>query len=111
MYEILCVIIGVFVVVIFCGIDLWQICMDIDVICIDDLVLVQEVSDFICDCYGFVCVKLFMIWFSLSEEQMYDVIWIGFSYFVGIVGFYDSYCFRILCDVWLFDVMCDVGLV
>lgn len=111
MYILLWVVIGVVVVVILCGIDLWQMCMEINVICIDDLVLVQEIVDFIYDCYGLVWVKLFMICLELDLLQMYDVIWIGLCFFFDNVGYYDIYWVKIFCEGWVYDSNCDVGLV
>src|SRR3546814_18916576 len=69
-----------------CGTDLRQIRMDVDATSIDDPVLAQEVADFTHDCYGPSRAKLFMNRPTLSDEQMHDVTWIGYSYFLSTHG-------------------------
>ncbi|MBV6791643.1 conjugal transfer protein TraG N-terminal domain-containing protein [Xanthomonas euvesicatoria] len=101
---------GASVAAIPCGTDLRQMRMDIDATRIDDPVLAQEVADFTHDCYGPARAKLFMNRPDLSEEQMYDVTWIGSRFFLGTAGFYDAYHARTPREGWSYDSTRDAGL-
>jgi len=82
---------GASVAAIPCGTDLRQIRIEVDATRIDDPVLAQEVSDFTHDCYGPARARLFMNRPDLSDEETYDVTWIGSRYFLDTPGFYDTY--------------------
>lgn len=101
---------GASVAAIPCGTDLRQMRMDIDSTRIDDPVLAQEVADFTHDCYGPARAKLFMSRPDLSEEQMYDVTWIGSRFFLDNVGFYDTYHAKAPREGWAYDATRDAGL-
>ncbi|HEP8866454.1 conjugal transfer protein TraG N-terminal domain-containing protein [Pseudomonas aeruginosa] len=93
-----------------CGTDLRQIRMEVDATRIDDPVLAQEVADFTHDCYGPARAKLFMNRPDLSDEQMYDVTWIGSRFFLDTAGYYDTYRSRTPRDGWPYDSARDAGL-
>lgn len=101
---------GAAVAAIPCGTDLRQIRMDIDATRIDDPLLAQEVSDFIHDCYGPARAKLFMNRPDLSEEQMYDVTWIGSNYLLNTAGYYDTYRAKTPREGWSYNSTRDAGL-
>ncbi|WP_434025718.1 conjugal transfer protein TraG N-terminal domain-containing protein [[Pseudomonas] boreopolis] len=101
---------GAAVAAIPCGTDLRQMRMDIDATRIDDPVLAQEVADFSHDCYGPARAKLFMSRPELSEEQMYDVTWIGSRFFLDTAGFYDTYHAKTPREGWAYDSTRDAGL-
>lgn len=93
-----------------CGTDLRQMRMEIDATRIDDPVLAQEVADFSNDCYGPARAKLFMNRPELDDEQMYDVTWIGSSYFLNTQGYYDTYHAKTPRAGWPYDSNRDAGL-
>src|SRR5690606_5763807 len=101
---------GASVAAIPCGTDLRQIRMDVDATRIDDPLLAQEVADFTRDCYGPARARLFMNRPSLSDEQMYDVTWIGSNYFLDTPGFYDIYRSKTPREDWPYDNTRDAGL-
>lgn len=101
---------GAAVAAIPCGTDLRQIRMEVDATRIDDPVLAQQVSDFTHDCYGPARAKLFMNRPDLSEEQMYDVTWIGSRFFLDTAGYYDTYRSKTPRDGWPYDSNRDAGL-
>ncbi|MDH0425396.1 conjugal transfer protein TraG N-terminal domain-containing protein [Stutzerimonas stutzeri] len=101
---------GAAVAAIPCGSDLRQIRMEVDATRIDDPVLAQEVSDFTHDCYGPARAKLFMNRPNLSDEQMYDVTWIGSNYFLNTTGYYDTYRAKTPREGWAYDSTRDAGL-
>ncbi|UXJ50151.1 conjugal transfer protein TraG N-terminal domain-containing protein [Pseudomonas citronellolis] len=101
---------GASVAAIPCGTDLRQIRMDIDATRIDDPLLAQEVSDFTHDCYGPARAKLFMNRPELSEEQMYDVTWVGSRFFLDNGGYYDTYHSSTPREGWAYDSNRDAGL-
>jgi hypothetical protein len=101
---------GAAVAAIPCGTDLRQIRMEVDATRIDDPVLAQEVSDFTHDCYGPARAKLFMNRPNLSDEQMYDVTWIGSNYFLNTTGYYDTYRAKTPREGWAYDSTRDAGL-
>jgi hypothetical protein len=93
-----------------CGTDLRQIRMEIDSTRINDPVLAQEVADFTHDCYGPARAKLFMSRPNLTDDQMYDVTWIGSNFYVDTAGYYDNYHSRTPRDGWPYDSTRDAGL-
>ena len=93
-----------------CGTDLRQIQMDIATTRIADPVLAQEVADFTSDCYGPSRAKLFMSRPTLTDEQMYDVSWIGSQYFLTTAGYYDTYHSSTPRPGWPYDPTRDAGL-
>ncbi|MGH8289618.1 MAG: conjugal transfer protein TraG N-terminal domain-containing protein [Steroidobacteraceae bacterium] len=93
-----------------CGTDLRQIQMDIATTRIADPVLAQEVADFTRDCYGPSRAKLFMSRPTLTDEQMYDVSWIGSQYFLTTAGYYDTYHSSTPRPSWPYDPTRDAGL-
>ena len=93
-----------------CGTDLRQIQMDIATTRIADPILAQEVADFASDCYGPARAKLFMSRPALTEEQMYDVSWIGSQYFLATPGYYDTYHSSTPRVGWPYDATRDAGL-
>ncbi|MGH7862633.1 MAG: conjugal transfer protein TraG N-terminal domain-containing protein, partial [Candidatus Dormibacteraceae bacterium] len=93
-----------------CGTDLRQIQMDIATTRIADPLLAQEVADFTRDCYGPSRAKLFMSRPTLTDEQMYDVSWIGSRYFLTTSGYYDSYHSSAPRQGWPYDATRDAGL-
>ncbi|GLU39213.1 conjugal transfer protein TraG N-terminal domain-containing protein [Pseudomonas sp. NBRC 100443] len=101
---------GASVAAIPCGTDLRQIRMDIDATRIDDPLLAQEVSDFTHDCYGPARAKLFMNRPEMTEEQMYDVTWIGSHFFLDHGGYYDAYHSSTPREGWAYDSNRDAGL-
>ncbi len=101
---------GAAVAAIPCGTDLRQLRMDIDATRIADPVLAQEVADFSHDCYGPARAKLFMSRPTLSEQQMYDVTWIGSSFFLDTAGYYDTYHSSTPRTAWPYDATRDAGL-
>lgn len=101
---------GASVAAIPCGTDLRQIRMEVDAARIDDPVLAQEVADFTHDCYGPARAKLFMNRPELSEEQMYDVTWIGARFFLDTTGYYDTYRSKTPRAGWPYDSTRDAGL-
>lgn len=101
---------GAAVAAIPCGTDLRQIRMDVDATRIDDPLLAQEVSDFTHDCYGPARAKLFMNRPDLSEEQMYDVNWIGSNYLLNTAGYYDTYRAKTPREGWSYNSTRDAGL-
>lgn len=101
---------GASVAAIPCGTDLRQIRMEIDATRIDDPVLAQEVADFTHDCYGPSRAKLFMNRPDLSDEQMYEVTWIGSSFFLDNTGYYDTYRSQTPRESWPYDSQRDAGL-
>ncbi|MDT4815080.1 hypothetical protein FQZ97_481000 [compost metagenome] len=101
---------GASVAAIPCGTDLRQIRMEVDASRLDDPVLAQEVADFTHDCYGPARAKLFMNRPDLSEEQMYDVTWIGARFFLDTAGYYDTYRSQTPRAGWPYDSARDAGL-
>lgn len=101
---------GAAVAAIPCGTDLRQMRMEIDATRIDDPVLAQEVADFSHDCYGPARAKLFMNRPSLDDAQRHDVTWIGSNFFVGTIGYYDSYRSKAPRESWPYDSTRDAGL-
>lgn len=101
---------GASVVAIPCGTDLRQIRMEVDASRLDDPELAQEVADFTHDCYGPARAKLFMNRPDLSEEQMYDVTWIGARFFLDTAGYYDTYRSQTPRAGWPYDSARDAGL-
>ncbi|MDH4564494.1 MULTISPECIES: conjugal transfer protein TraG N-terminal domain-containing protein [unclassified Pseudomonas] len=101
---------GASVTAIPCGTDLRQIRMEVDASRLDDPVLAQEVADFTHDCYGPARAKLFMSRPNLSEEQMYDVTWIGARFFLDTAGYYDTYRSQTPRAGWPYDSARDAGL-
>lgn len=101
---------GASVAAIPCGTDLRQIRMDIDATRIDDPLLAQEVSDFTHDCYGPARAKLFMNRPEMTEEQMYEVTWIGSRFFLDQSGYYDTYHSSTPREGWAYDSNRDAGL-
>ncbi|EZQ20202.1 membrane protein [Halopseudomonas bauzanensis] len=101
---------GASVAAIPCGVDLWQMRMDIDATRIDDPVLAQEVADFTYDCYGPARAKMFMARPELTDEQMDDVSWIGSNHFTNTTGFYDTYRSSTPRTAWPYDSARDAGL-
>ncbi|CAB3647634.1 conjugal transfer protein TraG N-terminal domain-containing protein [Achromobacter pestifer] len=101
---------GASVAAIPCGSDLRQMRMEVDATRIDDPVLAQDVADFTHDCYGPSRAKLFMNRPSLTEEQMYDVTWIGSNFFLNSPGFYDTYRSKTPREGWPYDSNRDAGL-
>lgn len=101
---------GAAVAAIPCGTDLRQMRMDIDSTRIADPVLSQEVADFSNDCYGPARAKLFMSRPILSDEQMYDVTWIGSRQFLNTPGYYDTYHSRTPRTLWPYNATRDAGL-
>lgn len=93
-----------------CGTDLRQIQMDIATTRIADPLLAQEVADFTRDCYGPSRAKLFMSRPTLTDEQMYDVSWIGSTYFQTTPGYYDTYHSSTPRPGWPYDPTRDAGL-
>ncbi|KSQ24968.1 conjugal transfer protein TraG [Pseudomonas aeruginosa] len=93
-----------------CGTDLRQIRIEIDSTRIDDPVLAQEIADFTHDCYGPARAKLFMNRPTLSDEQMYDVTWIGSRFFLDTADYYNTYRSRTPRDGWPYDSTRDAGL-
>ena len=93
-----------------CGTDLRQIQMDIATTRLDDPILAQEVADFTTDCYGASRAKLFMSRPTLTEQQMYDVSWIGSSYFQTTTGYYDTFHSSEPRTGWSYDATRDAGL-
>ncbi|MCY1360324.1 hypothetical protein D9M69_469450 [compost metagenome] len=84
--------------------------MEVDASRLDDPVLAQEVADFTHDCYGPARAKLFMNRPDLSEEQMYDVTWIGARFFLDTAGYYDTYRSQTPRAGWPYDSARDAGL-
>lgn len=101
---------GASVAAIPCGTDLRQIRIEVDATRIDDPVLAQEVSDFTHDCYGPARARLFMNRPDLSDEETYDVTWIGSRYFLDTPGFYDTYRAKTPREGWPYDSTRDAGL-
>ncbi|MCL6692274.1 conjugal transfer protein TraG N-terminal domain-containing protein [Pseudomonas sp. R3.Fl] len=101
---------GASVAAIPCGTDVRQIRMDIDATRIDDPLLAQEVSDFTHDCYGPARAKFFMNRPEMTEEQMYDVTWIGSRFFLDHSGYYDTYHSSTPREGWAYDSNRDAGL-
>lgn len=110
MHSISKAITGAAVAAIPCGTDLRQMRMEIDSTRIDDVVLAQEVADFSHDCYGPARAKLFMGRPELTEQQMYDVTWIGSSFFLNTGGYYDTYHSSTPRESWPYDSNRDAGL-
>jgi hypothetical protein len=93
-----------------CGTDLRQIQMDIATTRIADPLLAQEVADFTRDCYGPARAKLFMSRPTLTDQQMYDVSWVGSQYFQTTPGYYDSFHSSTPRTGWPYDPTRDAGL-
>ena len=93
-----------------CGTDLRQIQMDIATTRIADPLLAQEVVDFTRDCYGPSRAKLFMSRPALTDQQMYDVSWIGSTYFQTTAGYYNTYHSSTPRPGWPYDPTRDAGL-
>lgn len=108
-YSLLKGVMYVMIVGIFCGDNLCQLCFDVQYMQIKDLILLEEVQDFVNQCY----VKVYF-WLKLINVQFLDVIinfvgWIGFDYFFLMLGYYDYYIFIKLCLQWFYDVNWDDG--
>lgn len=102
---------GAAVAAIPCGTDLRQIRMDIDATRINDPVLAQEVVDFSRDCYGPARARLFTNRpDGMSEEDMYDVSWIGSRLFVDTPGYYDAHRSQTPRRNWPYNPGRDVSL-
>lgn len=73
-----------------CAPDIRQISMEVDASRIEDPILLQEVYEFTNDCYGIARSRLFLNKPNLSDDDAYDVKWIGSEYLLKTPGYYDK---------------------
>lgn len=92
-----------------CSPDIRQISMEVDTTRIEDPMLLQEVYDFTNDCYGVTRARLFNNKPTLTEEQSYDVKWIGSDYLLNTSGYYDSSYSKVPRKNWPWNETRDSG--
>ncbi|UYZ83048.1 conjugal transfer protein TraG N-terminal domain-containing protein [Entomomonas sp. E2T0] len=92
-----------------CSPDIRQISMEVDTTRIEDPMLLQEVYDFTNDCYGITRARLFHNKPTLTDEQAYDVKWIGSDYLLNTSGYYDSSYSKVPRKSWPWNETRDSG--
>lgn len=74
-----------------CGYDLRQMRMEVDNTRVNDPVLAQEIADFTRDCYAPARAKMFQQRPDLSDQQQYDVGWVGSDTFISDPDYYGTF--------------------
>lgn len=75
-----------------------------------DPALVQELQDFVNDCYGPSRTRLKRLGSDISEEQSREVDWVGSSFYLSTPGYYDHDHSHTPRAAWPYDASRDDGL-
>lgn len=94
-----------------CQPDLRQIRFEVQHTRITDPVMAQELQDFVQECYAPSMARLKQHSTGLSKEETEDISWIGSSFFLSQLGYYDTDHARSPRQQWPYDEERDMSLV